>query len=72
MKVYCYYFDLEKREDKVECVQNSGKAWRTLQIKVLGYVWMGYINNPIKGCYYSLKELTRRERKILNNYWEQM
>lgn len=70
MKIYCYYFDGEKKEDKVECVRNSGKAWRTFQCKVRGYVWMGDINYLNNGYFYSLKELTRREIKILDNCWE--
>lgn len=69
MKVYCYYFDWEKREDTVECVKDSEKAWRILQCKVWGYVWIGEINNSLKGYFYSLKELTRREIKMLDNYW---
>ena len=70
MKVYCYYFDGEKGEDDVEEVGNSGRAWCIFQCKVWGHVWIGEINNPHKGYFYSLKELTRREIKILNNCWE--
>ena len=70
MKLYCYYFDGEKREDTVECVRNSGKAWRTLQCNFWGYVCIGEINNSHGGYFYSLKELTRREIKMLDNCWE--
>lgn len=70
MKVYCYYFNGKKKEDNVEEVRNSGRAWRTFQCKAGGYVWIGEINKSHKGYFYSLKELTRREIKILDNCWE--
>ena len=70
MKVYCYYFDGEKREDNVECVINRGKSWRKLRLSFVGDVWIGDINCLGNGYYYSLKELTRREIKILDNCWK--